>query len=224
MNTTNIDQNVRNVMIFDTETTGFLKSKPYIVSICYFIYAITSNDNETTVNLLHKAYYIVKPHNDAYEIPKESTNVHGITTKFARTNGITNECLVQRLHEIFDSYHIDEIVAHNLEFDIGVLSLQLNRFDKGDQNGHFLLDKIGDIDGFCTCHSGSDITKIEFKSKFKTSKHKYKIPKLKELFIFYFPNNKFEEHNAESDTYACARCYFKMRYDIDIDLNKHTST
>lgn len=225
------------VFVFDTETTGFLKSRPYLVSIAYQVYAVhsyqdegTTGDGEKKIILLHKAYYIIKPPTDTYEIPPESTNVHKITTEIARTYGITYKTLVTQLRKVFNTFNIDTMVAHNIKFDIGVLSINLDRLRTTNQEAVALLDKIGNIEIYCTQEEGTPITKLEFKNnRYTTSNHrsssstpavkKYKYPKLCELYSHYF-EDKFDEHCAESDTMACARCYFKMVYDIDI--NKST--
>jgi DNA polymerase III epsilon subunit-like protein len=42
-----------------------------------------------------------------------------------------------------------------------------------------------------------------------------------ELYHYYFPNQEFKSHDALEDVKACARCYFKLKKNIDImDLPK----
>lgn len=227
-----------NVFVFDTETTGLLKDRPYLVSIAYQVYAVypattnastnasTENTENTnaTVMLLHKAYYIIKPPNDTYEIPPESTKVHKITTEHARTHGITYSHFINQLKKVFTTYNIQTIVAHNIRFDMGVLSLNLRRMRKVNGLVDELLETIGNIDIFCTQEGGTSVTKLEMKYKrpkttlFPSSAtKKYKFPKLCELYTHYFGGAVFNAHCADSDTSACARCYFKMVYGLDIE-------
>jgi DNA polymerase III epsilon subunit-like protein len=196
-------------MIFDVETTGFLESKPYIVSIAYNVYKL---ENNVTTLMLEK-YNVVKPHNDSYQFPKESVNVHKITTEYAKEHGIPIQQVISDLHDLFDCYCIDTIIAHNISFDVGVLSIQLNRYDK---HSTLLTEKIKDIKSYCTMKETTELVNI--KRTTKTGRTYTKFPKLIELYQYLFPNETFEEHNAKFDVAACARCYFKVVYDYDIDI------
>jgi len=145
------------VFVFDTETTGLLKNRPFIVSIAYQIYS----KSESNVSLVHKGYHVIKPPTDTYEIPVEAIRVHNITTKFARKYGITYKSLAKELHRVFTTYDIGTIVAHNMQFDMGVLSLNLNRIIRssvgGDHNTDYiteLLTILGNSDFYCTQEEG----------------------------------------------------------------------
>ena len=39
---------------------------------------------------------------------------------------------MKTLHNVFDTYAADTIIAHNVKFDMSVLGMQLGRLDKGD--------------------------------------------------------------------------------------------
>lgn len=189
-------------MIFDLETTGLLHSKPYIVSIAYKIY---TNDDE----LIHSYYEVVEPPNEDYEFPIESVNVHGITTDYAKIFGISILQVIKDLHDVFKEYkEIDTLIAHNIAFDIPVLELQLYRFDKGDNDGIMLKDKISHLKTCCTMMASINITNIERKNKY--GKTYIKQPKLSELYTHLF-NDTFNAHNAKDDVDACARCYIYMK-------------
>ena len=199
-------------MVFDVETTGLIKSKPYIVSIALKVFEVLENtDKKPNIKEVYDMYHIVKPPDDKYEIPIESTNVHGITTDEARNMGVSIEDVINELHKIHDVYKIDTIVAHNIAFDIGVLSLQVYRFDK---NVVTFNDKIHDLIPYCTMKNSKELLKLEANTK--TGRVLYKYPKLNELYEHFFPNEKYDEHNAKADVIACARCFFKMKYNTDI--------
>jgi DNA polymerase III epsilon subunit-like protein len=189
------------IMIFDLETTGFIESKPYIVSIAYDLY------DEKDMTLVDEYYSVVKPPTDTYEIPQESVNVHGITTEYARANGISILVILKQLHEVFDTHSITKIIAHNIKFDIGVLSIQLNRFDCGDQYGKKLKEKMFNIEGYCTMMNSIEMVNIQVTTK--TGRKYKKFPKLIELYKHLF-DGEFNAHNARDDVKACSRCYIKM--------------
>jgi DNA polymerase III epsilon subunit-like protein len=189
-------------MVFDLETTGFIESNPHIVSIAFNLY------HDDTFELIEEHYSVVKPPTEDYVIPQESVNVHGITTEYARENGVCIKEVLKKLHSIFDTYTITKIVAHNIKFDIGVLSLQMNRYDEPDSSGKKLKEKLFHIEGYCTM-----INSIEMLSLYRTTKtgRKYKkYPKLIELYQHLFKGEDFNAHNALDDVRACFRCYKEM--------------
>lgn len=207
-------------MIFDVETTGLIHSKPYIVSIALKIFDVNKyrskkHKRRTVIKEVYDMYHIVKPPKENYEIPQESTKIHGITTEMARTQGKAIEEIIQELHEIQDRFQINTIVAHNISFDIGVLSMQVYRFDK---NPVTFNDKIYHLTPYCTMKESIDLVKLKMTSR--TGRTFYKYPRLKQLYEHLFPNQTFEEHNAKADVKACARCFFKMKYDLDIMQNE----
>ena len=189
-------------MVFDLETTGFIESNPYIVSIAYELY-------DDSLSTLEEEYYtVVAPPSEDYVFPQGSVDVHGITTEYAREHGVDVRLVLNKLHEVFDKHKVTRIVAHNIKFDIGVLSLQMNRFDKGDSKGRNLKDKMFNIEGYCTM-----LNTIEMVSIYRTTKtgRKYKkYPKLIELYKHLFGDEEFNAHNARDDVKACVKCYIEL--------------
>lgn len=189
-------------MIFDLETTGLLQSNPYIVSIALKLFS-----NETD-ELVYQYYEVVQPPHETYQIPIESVKVHGISTDYARKYGISVFEVLKTLHNVFDTYAIDTIIAHNVKFDISVLGIQLGRFDEGDVDGVKLKTKMKNVQTFCTMMAGINVTNI-----YKTSMYGrtyIKQPKLVELYDHLF-SDTFNAHNASDDVNACARCYIHMK-------------
>jgi DNA polymerase III epsilon subunit-like protein len=204
-------------MVLDVETTGLLKSKPYLVSIAYNVYSLSNSSG--IVNLILESYDVVKPPHADFVYTEESVAVHGITSHHAHTYGIPIQQVIAKLHHVFDTYKIDTLIAHNILFDIGVLSLQLNRYDTSDVK---LTKKIFYIKSFCTMEESTNLLKI--KKKHHSSRSYFKFPKLIELYQFLFPTETFEQHNAKYDVQACARCYFKLVHRIDIYDDQILST
>lgn len=159
------------LLIFDTETTGLPKSRaapsegpnnwPHMVSISWVILDTNTNEIVTTRD------YMIKPAD--WIIPEESTNIHGITTELAILRG-------RELREVVQEFLLEECdawVAHNLEFDIGVL-VNAVLWDLKLQFPATRQRK------FCTMRLSKDICKLPGKYG------NYKNPKLKELYSFVF--------------------------------------
>jgi len=176
-------------LIFDTETTGLPKSWsaptsdydnwPRLVQLS----AILTNGCDRI-----EYDFIIRP--DGFEIPKEASEIHGITTERAKEEGL-NLGFVLGLFKAFVKSS-DVIVAHNLDFDKKVVGAELHRLGSGvDFEALLATKKV-----FCTMKksiSGND-----------------KWPKLIELYRKLF-NEDFEgAHNAIVDARACERCYFEL--------------
>lgn len=160
------------LLIFDTETTGLPKNRqsaekgpdnwPHIVSISWIVLDTDTNEE------LKKCNYVIYPSN--WDIPEESTKIHGITTEFAIVNG-SDLCAVMNK---FITEECDGWVAHNLEFDMGVI-VNAVLWDIRTQFPVTPQKK------FCTMLLSKPICKLP--GKFKNS---YKAPKLKELYFHTF--------------------------------------
>ena len=107
-------------LIFDTETTGLPRdfsayafkepnNWPHIVSISWAIMDGKMN------KVLSSQSYIIKP--QGWEIPFESTVIHGITTAEATEYGHN---LVEIMDKFF-SEDVDAYIAHNIHFDKNVI-------------------------------------------------------------------------------------------------------
>lgn len=200
-------------IVIDTETTGFpqrqrntrvlpsyekthMYDSARIVSISWVVLA---PDFEPVA----KHYYVIKP--DGFQIPPDSTAIHGITDEHAAANGITITEMLEKLSATFKKYKdLECLVAHNLEFDYGVLMSEIYR--ASPQDG--LIDEINFLYQFCTMKESCQY----FPSR--------KYPKLVELFEFCFPELEMQNaHNALDDTRNCSKCFeYLMRN------NKHTGT
>ena len=159
------------VLIFDTETTGLPRSKasaesgpnnwPHIVSISWIVLDTHSNTELT------RHSYIIKP--NGWTIPQESVNIHGITTEQANLVG---KNLFDVMAE-FITESCDAWLAHNLEFDMGVV-INAVLWDLKMQFPYTPQKK------FCSMNLTKDICKLP--GMFRG----YKPPKLKELYYCAF--------------------------------------
>ena len=102
------------IAVFDLETTGLDHRASRIVTACAALIdadgLIIGNDREWLAN-------------PGIEIPVEASNVHGITTEFARANGAELKTVVLEILETLGGYFRDGIpvVAYNAPYDFTIL-------------------------------------------------------------------------------------------------------
>jgi DNA polymerase III subunit epsilon len=182
-------------MFFDVETTGKpinMKSLiadhnnwPRIVEIAW---QITTRSGY----VIHKENHIVKP--NGFEIPKDSTNIHGITTKHALEYGLHIEDVLARFE--YFTYFCHAIVAHNIEFDNNVIAAEYSRLSMSNP-----LDKMKKL---CTMKGSYKYCSIP-------GPFGYKWPKLSELYEKLFDEQLTNSHSALIDTEATVRCFWKLK-------------
>jgi len=171
-------------MFFDTETTGLPKCRdqaykapgnwPHIVSIAWIIPG------------QKKEYFLIKPQ---WEIPQESTKIHGITYEHAMKEG-------HDLKEVLDKFWSDlghkPLIAHNVEFDTNVL-VNAEMWDL--RRPYPSIKKT-----YCTMELTRNILKLPgYKG--------YKSPKLSELYEFIFKKKPEGIHNSLKDTEILVEIY-----------------
>uniref|UniRef100_A0A6C0KEE1 Exonuclease domain-containing protein n=1 Tax=viral metagenome TaxID=1070528 RepID=A0A6C0KEE1_9ZZZZ len=191
-------------LIFDTETTGLPRdfgssafkgpnNWPHIVSISWAIM------DEKCKKVLSSQSYIIKPR--GWEIPFESSLIHGITTSEATEYG-------HDLAEVMDKFFsetCDAYVAHNMHFDRNVIYNAMI-WDLGyEYFGGLGKPKL------CTMQIGRTICKLP----------KNKSPKLSELYEHCTGKkpNASSLHNSLHDTLFLCEA-MSSSPEIRIDLIK----
>lgn len=159
------------VLVFDTETTGLPKQKgipakqapgnwPHIVSISW----VMMEDDI----VIDTQSFIVRP--DGWEIPLDSTAIHGITHAQAVKVGYSLDFVMDK----FTKQYYDIMIAHNMEFDENVVANAMY-WDLGRKN--FLgLPPIKK----CSMRESQSICKLP--SQYSG----FKPPKLSELYKYVF--------------------------------------
>jgi DNA polymerase III epsilon subunit-like protein len=187
-------------LIFDVETTGLPRltrfrkyydprqSSYYDTSRMLSIAWIVLDE---AYNVVGKANHIIKP--DGFDVPMDSTMIHGITQDYAHENGAA-------ILEVFDDLRgslekVHTIVAHNIEFDIHVLKSELHRYAQTD----VLRSLDAKRDMYCTMHRGKEHFKLQ------------KLPKLKELYGMVYDEPMINPHDAFHDAWHCCKCFVAMR-------------
>lgn len=188
-------KNLNLLLFFDTETTGLPKNWkapasdvnnwPRLIQFAWQLYDVNGN-------LLESNSSIIKP--DNFVIPKESSNIHGITTERAYVEG-------ENLNQVLDKFkrNLDKanlIIAHNMSFDEKVLGAEFYRLHN--------YNPLTKIEKLCTMQLSTNICKID-------GTYGYKWPKLEELHYFLFKKGFDNAHDAEADIQATADCYFELK-------------
>ena len=207
------------ILIFDTETTGLPKSKtlngenlhlwPYIVQFSYIILDTSLNEIiEVKDNIIKIPLNIT--------ITEETTKIHGITNEITEEKGISIEIMMDKF--LSDIVDVDLIVAHNLSFDLNMIKCELLRLVKeninADKYNGYFNEIINLKKMYCTMQETIDLCNIE--ATYKNGKKYIKFPKLVELYEKLFKTTPTKLHNSLNDVAVCARCFMKLKYDIDL--------
>lgn len=210
-------------LIFDTETTGFPKSKtlskdtvhlyPYIVQISYIIY------NTETNEIVKIRDYIVKlPKNII--MSDECINIHGITNLMSQEKGIDISIAIDEFLEDVKKSNI--IIAHNMSFDLNIVNAELVRLINSTNMDPTKIQNYVDFarhlktktNLYCTMQESTALCNIRRLDK--NGKEYVKFPKLVELHEILFKTTPKNLHNSLNDVIVCLRCFYKMNYDTDI--------
>jgi DNA polymerase III subunit epsilon len=182
---------------FDCETTGLPRVRhfsreavdewPHLVQIAWARCDLHGNAEESRC-------HIVRP--EGFRIPEDATRIHGISHTHARRVG---RGLAEVLDEFLEASDAPGtiLVAHNLDYDLGVVGSELVRTGKP-------LDFL-DTPGICTMKSTTDLCRIP-----RPGGWGYKWPTLEELHTFVFGGSYEGAHDAARDLEACARCFFTL--------------
>lgn len=193
------DYDLKSVCFFDCETTGLPKKLlkwdtnfeefPYIVQLAWAL-----GDNEKS--------FVIKPYD--YEIPKEASEIHGITTEYAIANGVPFTDIIDEF--ISDAKSAEFVCAHNIYFDSTMIKANVLRYCGweyyDDSLVEMALDKRKRIDTM--------MKSIKFVGALFPDGRAGKFPKLEELYNKLFPNETFPAHDALEDVRALRRCFPKL--------------
>jgi DNA polymerase III epsilon subunit-like protein len=179
-----------NIMILDTETTGFPASRDpteiykfnnaRLIELGYIIYDSTGKKIKEYDSLVIPNNFVIN-----------NTHIHGISQQDAISKGQSIEQVLNELSRDLDT--IDAFVCHNISFDMNIILSESHRAKMLD-----LVKKIESKEKLCTMEIGKKFMKLN------------KSPKLIELYKFLFNKDFIQEHRALSDCVACADCYYNM--------------
>lgn len=209
------------ILVFDTETTGLLPrpdeqtleidTLPYITQLAFVLYDADACELMRSYNR-----YIRIPAN--VRISEKITELTGITNEMCEKKGVRIEDAMITLYQAVQE--ADIIVAHNIDFDMRMVSLETKR------NIFAIGSAIQDLQPefhhycgmfkkrlYCTMHETREYVGIRVVSKM-TGKPYFKNPTLGELYRKLYGNDATGLHNAFEDVIVCLKCYMRFRYGI----------
>lgn len=182
-------------LFLDTETTGLpirwsapatdLQNWPRLVQLAWILFDKDGAE-------LEARDMIVKP--EGFAIPKSASEIHGITTERAASEGVL---IIQALDEFLSIVAKSQVlIAHNMSFDENILLAELIRANK--------RDRLAGISKICTKEGSTDYCRIP-------GNFGYKWPTLHELHFTLFGEGFDEMHDAAADVRICAKCFFELK-------------
>lgn len=183
-------------LVFDTETTGLPKNYKADVTdtdnwprIIQFAWTIHDDEGKE----LDHQDILVKP--DGFEIPEETTKIHGISQEMAEEKGIPIKDAIDIFKKAIKD--VDVLVAHNISFDEMVIGCEFYRLG--------LKDPIPEKQKVCTKEASVDYCKIPGRGG------RYSWASLDALYRILFSETFDNQHNALFDVRACAKCFFELK-------------
>ncbi|MDR0310671.1 MAG: 3'-5' exonuclease [Acidobacteriota bacterium] len=188
-------------LVIDCETTGLPKDRraskqdvdnwPRVIQLAWALYDESGEAGEI-MTPVETAACLIRP--EGFIIPDDVQRIHGITTERAHSEG-------KDLAEILRAFALaaakaEVIVAHNLDFDVSVISAEYQRLG--------FESPFGGKKQICTMRKSVEFCKIPGKRGFKW-------PKLSQLHQKLFGSDFEGAHDAGADVAACARCFFALK-------------
>lgn len=162
---------------------------------------------DTKFNYLDVKDYVIK--REGFEIT--NGEFHGITNEISDTVGVEfNVVATEIFYELLKN--VSHIVAHNIDFDIGVIKSELHR-----RNLHYIIEEIDKKTLLCTMKHLKPILKI------MNPYGNFKNPSLNEIYRHNFNTDVENAHNSLYDVYNLHKVVEYMYknntlfYDIDIE-------
>lgn len=181
-------------IIFDTETVGLPKNYkspltdlanwPRMVQLAFIVI-----DDEQVEKQSYCA--IVKP--EGFEIPKEASDLHGITTERALEEGKSLSEVLQAICTAMNE--CDTLIAHNMTFDEKILGAEMIRAN--------IFPEKKERKKICTMEASTNFCAIE-------GQYGFKWPKLQELHKKLFDCEFEGAHDALNDVNATKLCYWAL--------------
>lgn len=168
---------------------------PRVVQVAWIVFEDTDKVAEESM--------LVRP--EDFEIPREATEIHGITTEEASDDGNSLQRVLDELEDALDL--VEMVVAHNVDYDVKTLAAEYYRQGWADRDSWDRTYPPVQQQGLvCTMKSGTELCGIP-----RENGSSYKWPTLQELHTELFGEPVDQAHDALVDARACKRCYVEMR-------------
>ena len=213
------------ILVFDVETTGLIPKRglenielcPYILQLSFIVY----DTNKSEIKRKFNSYVNI---NDGIDVTPKITELTGITKETCKMLGKPIEYVLTEFYNEYQS--CDVIVAHNIEFDKEMISIEVIRnYSKMVENGclypsllfNRIYDNVNHKEIYCTMKNGKKFCDLwtggstnELSTKTNIRRYQ-KNPKLSELYYKIFNTIPTGLHDAQVDTDVCLKCYIHLR-------------
>lgn len=187
--------NIKRVLVFDTETNGKLKNWsakvtdydqfPRVTQLGWMIIDIDTGTTQEKESMIYPR---------GWEIPVEKFFIkNNMSTQRCMDEGIDMELVLEEFCSDVDT--VDLLIAHNIDFDHKVLSAEMIRYN---------IKPTKRVPKFCTMKSTTDLCKLpgQYGS--------YKWPQLIELHQYLFGCDFEGAHDAMDDVRATGKCFVEL--------------
>lgn len=185
---------MRDYLLFvDTETSGVPRdwTKPYsnrdnwphIAQLAWVVYTKDGREVKAENHFIQPSDYDMSP---------ESGSVHGLTLAFLRRHGRSRHAVMQRLQRDLLRYQ-PLVVAHFMQLDFHMLGVGFYRAG--------LPNPLPQLPTFCTMRATDQLVRYNPRGYLR----------LDELYERLFQGAQPRPHDALSDAYATARCFFELQ-------------
>ena len=188
----------------DTETTGIPARGEVITSPSYprlveLAGLLVEVESEREVAMFS---FIISP--AGYEVPAESASIHGITHERASAQGVPVAVALSAYLNL--RARADELVGHNVTFDLGIIASELHRSARRPSHP-------GPSTITCTADLGTPVARLPPTERMIAAGYggNFKKPNLGELYLHLFGEPFIDAHSALADCRAAVRCLFEMR-------------
>ncbi len=191
------------ILVFDTETTGFINKKetdlekqPKIIQFAWILW----NINSWEFKVEKEIDVLINP---KIPIPYQSSEVHHIYDIDVKGAPYIEDIIDDILYSVNTP---DIIIWHNIEYDEEMIKLELKRLDK--------LYKYMPKQSICTMKTTVDFCKIQWNGM------RFKYPRLWELHKKLFWEYFVWAHDALTDVKATLRCFLELKKQWVIEVEK----
>lgn len=194
------------ILFYDTETSGFPlwdqpsddPRQPHIVQMAGILANADTREEISSFDL------IALP--AGWTIPQDVAEIHGVTTDFALTVGVSEKLLVANLMHLWQAS--SRRVAHNESFDARMVRIGIKRFSVGSPE---TPDEWKNGEAECTASMSTPILDLPPTEAMRATGRNFpKKPKLTEAYEFFFGKPLEGAHSAMADARACMEVYWAI--------------
>ncbi len=190
------------ILVFDTETTGFIDKKnilnlevqPHIIQFAAILWELKDRKYKE----IERKNLLIKP---PISIPYGASQVHNIYDIDVKDAPV----MAEQIEEIMSFLsQADVIIGHNIEYDEDMIKLELKRVQK--------LHLYNPNQVVCTMKASVDYCALQGNGA------RFKYPKLGELYKKLFGEYFIGAHDAMTDVEATLKCFLELEKQEIIQL------